>query len=140
MFFICLFFLCAEITAVAMLINYISGVPLWKTASLVIATTLIYTLYGGLRASILTDNFQFLIIIILLIACIYNIFNSDILFSEYNLDITGAKIFRKFLFKNKDKAVIVNKILYTPIFSGGSIIPKIKLKDCPEKNNTIEFA
>ena len=70
-------FLCAEITAVAMLINYISGVPLWKTSSLVIATTLIYTLYGGLRASIPTDNFQFLIIIILLIACIYNIFNSD---------------------------------------------------------------
>ena len=70
-------FLCAEITAVAMLINYISGVPLWKTASLVLATTLIYTLYGGLRASILTDNFQFLIIIILLLVCMQYIFSSD---------------------------------------------------------------
>ena len=39
-------FLCAELTAVAMLINYISGVSLWITAALVIATTLIYTLYG----------------------------------------------------------------------------------------------
>ena len=39
-------FLCAEVTAVAMLINYISSVPLWITAALVIATTLIYTLYG----------------------------------------------------------------------------------------------
>ena len=52
-------FLCAEITAVAMLINYVSATPLWITAAIVIVTTLIYTLYGGLRASILTDNFQF---------------------------------------------------------------------------------
>ena len=70
-------FLCAEVTAVSMLINYISGVPLWTTAVLVIAATLIYTLYGGLRASILTDNFQFLIVIILLFVCIFNIFGSD---------------------------------------------------------------
>ena len=70
-------FLCAEITAVAMLINYISGAPLWITAVLIISTTLIYTLYGGLRASILTDNFQFLIIIILFLACMYNIFSTD---------------------------------------------------------------
>jgi len=70
-------FLCAEVTAVSMLINYISGVPLWTTAVLVIAATLIYTLYGGLRASILTDNFQFLIVIILLFVCIYNIFGSN---------------------------------------------------------------
>ena len=39
-------FLCAEITAVAMLINYISGTSLWITAAIVITTTLIYTLYG----------------------------------------------------------------------------------------------
>ena len=70
-------FLCAEITAVAMLINYISGSPLWITAALVMFTTLIYTLYGGLRASILTDNFQFLIIIILLLVCMNYIFTSD---------------------------------------------------------------
>ena len=79
-------FLCAEVTAVAMLVNYISSVPLWITAALVIATTLIYTLYGGLRASILTDNFQFLIIIILLLVCMYNIFSSD--FVSYQ-DITN---------------------------------------------------
>ena len=79
-------FLCAEVTAVAMLINYISSVPLWITAALVIATTLIYTLYGGLRASILTDNFQFLIIIILLLVCMHNIFSSD--FISYQ-DITN---------------------------------------------------
>tara|TARA_B100000686_G_scaffold298620_1_gene331787 strand:- start:7196 stop:8629 length:1434 start_codon:yes stop_codon:yes gene_type:complete len=70
-------FLCAEVTAVSMLINYISNASLWITAAIVIISTLIYTLYGGLRASIFTDNLQFLIIIILLLFCIYNIFSSD---------------------------------------------------------------
>ena len=70
-------FLCAEVTAVSTLINYISGTPLWITAIFIIVTTLIYTLYGGLRASILTDNFQFLIILILLLICGYNLFTFD---------------------------------------------------------------
>ena len=38
-------FLCAEVTAVSMLINYISGTPLWMTAILIIITTLTYTFY-----------------------------------------------------------------------------------------------
>jgi len=69
-------FLCAEVTAVSMLVNYISGTPLWLTATLVIVTTLVYTLYGGLRASILTDNLQFFIVLII---CAYYLFslNSD---------------------------------------------------------------
>jgi Na+/proline symporter len=72
-------FLCAEVTAVSMLVNYISGTPLWLTATLVIVTTLVYTLYGGLRASILTDNIQFFIVLILLFICAYYLFslNSD---------------------------------------------------------------
>ena len=45
-------FLCAEVTAVAVLINYISGTELWITALIVLVATLTYTLYGGLRASI----------------------------------------------------------------------------------------
>jgi len=75
-------FLCAEITAVAMLINYISKVPLWITSVLVMTTTLVYTLYGGLKASILTDNFQFLIVVILLSVCMYTIFTSDFISYE----------------------------------------------------------
>ena len=67
-------FLCAEVTAISMLVNYISGTPLWLTATLVIVTTLLYTLYGGLRASILTDNLQFFIILILLSICVYYLF------------------------------------------------------------------
>jgi len=68
-------FLCAEVTAVSMLVNYISGSPLWLTATLVIVTTLVYTLYGGLRASILTDNLQFFIVLILLFICAYYLFS-----------------------------------------------------------------
>ena len=68
-------FLCAEVTAVSMLVNYISGTPLWLIATLVIVSTLIYTLYGGLRASILTDNLQFFIVLILLFISAYYLFS-----------------------------------------------------------------
>ncbi len=64
-------FLCAEVTAVAVLINYISGTELWITALVVLLATLSYTLYGGLRASIFTDNIQMVVIGILLIISIF---------------------------------------------------------------------
>jgi len=72
-------FLCAEITAVAMLINYISGTALWITALIVLVATLSYTLYGGLRASIFTDTIQSIIVLILfLMSVAYLIsFNGD---------------------------------------------------------------
>ena len=59
-------FLCAEVTAIAVLINYLSGTDLWITALIVLIATLTYTLYGGLRASIFTDNIQMVMIILLL--------------------------------------------------------------------------
>ena len=65
-------FLIAEVTAVSILINYISGTDLWITASIVIVSSLVYTLYGGLRASIFTDNIQFIVFsLLLLIAFFY---------------------------------------------------------------------
>ena len=60
-------FLCAEVTAVAILINYISGTELWITALIVLIAALTYTLYGGLRASIFTDNIQMIVIGVLLV-------------------------------------------------------------------------
>ena len=71
-------FLCAEVTAVSMLINYISGTPLWLTATLIVITTLVYTLYGGLRASIFTDNIQFFIVLILLFILVYYLFSINL--------------------------------------------------------------
>jgi len=65
-------FLCAEVTAVSILINYISGTSLWITASIILIATLTYTLYGGLRASIFTDTVQSVIVLVLfLISVIY---------------------------------------------------------------------
>ena len=63
-------FLCAEVTAIAVLINYISGTELWITALIVIISTLAYTLYGGLRASIFTDNIQMFVIAVLLLVTV----------------------------------------------------------------------
>ena len=75
-------FLCAEVTAVAVLINYISGTELWITALIVLLATLTYTLYGGLRASIFTDNIQMIVIgILLLISVTYILSNTGDTFS-----------------------------------------------------------
>jgi Na+/proline symporter len=82
-------FLCAEVTAVAVLINYISGTELWITALIVLLSTLAYTLYGGLRASIFTDNIQMVVIgILLLISFVYiNSFTG----SEFSFDFIKEK-------------------------------------------------
>tara|TARA_B100000674_G_C37919792_1_gene952693 strand:+ start:338 stop:1780 length:1443 start_codon:yes stop_codon:yes gene_type:complete len=82
-------FLCAEITAVAVLINYISGTELWITALIILIFTLVYTLYGGLRASIFTDNIQMIIISILLIVSFFYI-NSSI-GSQFSFNFINKK-------------------------------------------------
>jgi len=98
-------FLIAEVTAVSILINYISGVNLWITALIVIVSSLIYTLYGGLRASIFTDNIQFVVFgLLLLIGFTYLIsFNSN----EFNF---------KFINFNKPNLLSLN---YLPNFTAG---------------------
>ena len=80
-------FLCAEVTAVAVLINYISGTELWVTALIVLLSTLTYTLHGGLRASIFTDNIQMVVIGVLLLISFVSINNftgSDFSFEFVN--------------------------------------------------------
>tara|TARA_B100001996_G_scaffold130438_1_gene99150 strand:+ start:512 stop:1942 length:1431 start_codon:yes stop_codon:yes gene_type:complete len=81
--FYMLIFLIAEVTAVSILIKYISGTDLWITAFIIILSSLFYTLYGGLRASILTDNIQFVILIILLIVVFNFLITQNS--SEFNL-------------------------------------------------------
>ena len=101
-------FLCAEVTAVSILINYISGTSLWVTASIILIATLTYTLYGGLRASIFTDIVQSVIILVLfLISVVYLISftgdqfsfgfiekkNSHLLSNSYVLNYTAGLTF-----------------------------------------------
>jgi Na+/proline symporter len=63
MLFYMFIFLTAELTGMARLVALIADIPLWVTASVVMATTLAYTAYGGLRASIFTDAIQLIIIL-----------------------------------------------------------------------------
>lgn len=59
--------LAAEITAIAKLVQLLAPVPLWVTAAIVMGFTLLYTSYGGLRASIFTDKVQMIVIVPLLL-------------------------------------------------------------------------
>jgi Na+/proline symporter len=61
----------AEITAMAKLVTLLAPIPLWVTAAVVMGCTLIYTAYGGLRASIFTDKVQMVIILPLLLVLIW---------------------------------------------------------------------
>ena len=82
-------FLCAEVTAVAVLINYISGTELWINALIVLLSTLAYTLYGGLKASIFTDNIQMIVIGILLIVSLTYI--NSFAGSQFSFDFIKEK-------------------------------------------------
>ena len=82
-------FLCAEVTAVAVLINYTSGTELWITALIVLLSTLAYTLYGGLKASIFTDNIQMIVIGILLIVSLTYI--NSFAGSQFSFDFIKEK-------------------------------------------------
>ena len=63
--------LTAEITAMSKLISLIAPLPLWVPAAIVMGATLIYTAYGGLRASIFTDKVQMVVIVPLLFVLVY---------------------------------------------------------------------
>ncbi|MFB6205080.1 MAG: sodium:proline symporter [Haloglomus sp.] len=51
-------FLAAEFTGIAGALSLIADVPAWQTAALIGGFVLLYTGYGGLRASIVTDTIQ----------------------------------------------------------------------------------
>ena len=98
-------FLCAEVTAVAVLINYISGTELWITALIVLLATLTYTLYGGLRASIFTDNIQMIVIAVLLIISV-----------SYITSFTGNEFSFEFIKKNNPHLLSAS---YIPSYTAG---------------------
>ncbi len=98
-------FLIAEVTAVSILMNYISGVELWITALIVITSSLFYTLYGGLRASIITDNIQFIVFIIFLLISFSFLFSFNT--NEFSFE-----------FINKNKPNLISKD-YLPNFTSG---------------------
>ena len=133
-------FLCAEVTAVAMLINYISNAPLWITAAIVITSTLIYTLYGGLRASILTDNLQFLIIIILLLVCIYNIFSSDFISYKSITSNSGDLLSSKYIPNYTAGLTFFIAVAATNLFHQGNWQRVFAAKNYPVLNRSLKLS
>ena len=98
-------FLCAEVTAISVLVNYISGTEFWITALVVLSSTLIYTLYGGLKASIFTDNIQMIVIGVLLIISFI-----------YITSFTGSKFSFDFVIKKNPQLLSSN---YIPNYTAG---------------------
>ena len=60
-------FLAAELTGISRALALIADVPQWQTAVLVGGFVLLYTGYGGLRASIFTDTVQAVVVLPLLV-------------------------------------------------------------------------
>jgi len=98
-------FLCAEVTAIAILINYISGTELWITSLIILIATLTYTLYGGLRASIFTDNIQMIVIIALFLISVF-----------YLTSFTGEQFSFSFI---KEKSPHLLSGSYIPNYTAG---------------------
>jgi solute:Na+ symporter, SSS family len=59
-------FVAAELVAVGGLVELIGGVPRRVTVLAVVVATLVYTTYGGLRASLRTDRWQGWLVVVLL--------------------------------------------------------------------------
>ncbi|WP_396613431.1 sodium:proline symporter (plasmid) [Haloferax sp. S1W] len=66
-------FVAAELTGIAGALAFVAGVPHWQTAVLVGGAVLLYTTYGGLRASIFTDTVQALVVFPLLIVALVGV-------------------------------------------------------------------
>ena len=62
-------YLAAELTAIAQALQLVADVPLLVTSLVVITAVFLYTTYGGLKTTIVTDVFQFALIVPLLLVC-----------------------------------------------------------------------
>ncbi len=85
--FYSIIFLIAEVTAIAFLLNFISKTPLWITAGITLIICLLYVLRGGFKLSIITDKYQFLIVVVLLLASVILIFG--------NLEVNSFELIKK---------------------------------------------
>ncbi len=97
-------FLIAEITAIASLLNLISKTPLWVTAGLTLIICLLYILRGGFKLSIITDKYQFIIILSVILFSIILILG--------NLDTNSFELIKQ----NSPKLVSKN---YIPNYTAG---------------------
>ena len=97
-------FLIAEVTAIAFLVNLIANTPLWITAGLTLIICLLYILRGGFKLSIITDKYQFIIILLIILFSIFLILG--------NLDKSSFDLIKK----NSPKLLSKN---YIPNYTAG---------------------
>ena len=97
-------FLIAEVTAIASLLNFISQVPLWITAGITLIICLLYILRGGFKLSIITDKYQFIFIILIILASIFIILG--------NLELPSYELI------NKNSPNLIDKN-YLPNYTAG---------------------
>lgn len=76
-------FLCAELTGISSAANLISNIPTWFTALVIGLSVATYVSFAGIKASILTDKYQFRFIFPLILAAVLMVF----------LDIDLSKVF-----------------------------------------------
>jgi Na+/proline symporter len=101
MIFYLFIFLCAEVTAISKLIYYISGLDVWISATIILSFTLIYVLFGGLKATIRSDGIQFIAIILLFFYLIFALFFQN----NNNLNLN---IFEENFIKFDNKSLITS--------------------------------
>ena len=97
-------FLIAEVTAIAFLLNFISKTPLWITAGVTLIMCLLYILRGGFKLSIITDKYQFIIIVAIILSSVVLILGK--------LDTNSFK-----LIKESSPNLVSNK--YLPNYTAG---------------------
>ena len=103
-FFYMAIFLIAEVTAIAFLLNYISQVPLWLTSAITLVICLLYILKGGFKLSIITDKYQFIFIILIILLSIFLILG--------NIELPSFDLIKK------NSPQLVNKD-YLPNYTAG---------------------
>ena len=97
-------FLIAEVTAIAFLLNLISKTPLWITSGLTLIMCLLYILRGGFKLSIITDKYQFIIVLSIILFSIFLILE--------NLEISSYDLIKK------NSAQLISK-KYVPNYTAG---------------------
>jgi len=97
-------FLIAEVTAIASLLNFISQVPLWITAGVTLIICLLYILRGGFALSIITDKYQFIFIVLIILASLLIILS--------NVNLSSFEIIKK------NSPNLINKD-YLPNYTAG---------------------
>ncbi|RPG94152.1 MAG: sodium:solute symporter [Candidatus Pelagibacter sp. TMED253] len=103
-FFYMVIFLIAEVTAISFLLNYISQVPLWLTSGITLIICLLYILKGGFKLSIITDKYQFIFIILIILLSIFLILG--------NIEMTSYQLIKK------NSSLLVDK-KYLPNYTAG---------------------